>query len=213
MGPAGNQSPRHVTKANTFEEAGRLGKILGEAVEKVIGQIQFEDDIELAAKVELIDELPRRTFPDVDQAREKLRKAVSKLEQLRSSGASKQDVRTAECDWFGAEETLVLAEAAKNDILEKAYQSCLPAEIQVIKIGKWNYVGWQGEIFVEYALSVKEKADDTFVISLAGGELQGYIVTKEAAEAGGYEASNALFGYKSGDKFVDRTIRILNELK
>ena len=29
MGPAGNQSPRHVTRSNTFEESDRLGVILG----------------------------------------------------------------------------------------------------------------------------------------------------------------------------------------
>ncbi|HEY5140123.1 MAG TPA: neutral/alkaline non-lysosomal ceramidase N-terminal domain-containing protein, partial [Methylococcales bacterium] len=40
-GPSGNQSPRHVTKANTFAEAQRLGEILGKAVEKVLPTIQF----------------------------------------------------------------------------------------------------------------------------------------------------------------------------
>ena len=28
-GPSGNQSPRHVTRANTFDEAERLGGLLG----------------------------------------------------------------------------------------------------------------------------------------------------------------------------------------
>ena len=66
-GPAGNQSPRHVTKANTFEEADRLGKILGKAVEKAIDQIDFKDNVDLAAKVKLIDDLPKKVFPSVGE--------------------------------------------------------------------------------------------------------------------------------------------------
>ena len=83
------------------------------------------------------------------------------------------------------------------------------AEIQVIKVGPWNFVGWQGEVFIEYSLAVKSQSWDTFVISLANGELQGYIVTKEGFAIGGYEASNALFSYESGQILVDKTLQML----
>ena len=53
----------------------------------------------------------------------------------------------------------------------------MPAEVQVISVGPWNFVGWPGEVFVEYDLMVKEQAENTFVIGLANGELQGYVVT------------------------------------
>ena len=43
--------------------------------------------------------------------------------------------------------------------------------------------------------------------------MQGYIVTKEAAEEGGYEASNALFNYQSGQMLVDKTLEILDKAK
>ena len=97
--------------------------------------------------------------------------------------------------------------------MAKAYESCLPAEIQIIRIGNWNFVGWPGECFIEYSLEVKNHLPDTFVIELANGEMQGYIVTQEAAEKGGYEASNALFSYQSGQILVDKTIEILDEMK
>ncbi len=213
MGPSGNQSPRHVTKANTFEEAERLGKVLGKAVEKAISEIEFKDDVELASKVNLIEDLPTKVFPDVKDAEENLKKAVEKLENLRNSNASKQETRTAECDWFGAEETLTLSKAAASGLLKDGHKSCLPAEIQVIKVGDWNFIGWQGEVFIEYALAVKDKAKNSFVISCANGEMQGYIVTKEAAEEGGYEASNSLFSYEAGEIFVNKTLETLDELK
>ena len=211
MGPAGNQSPRHVTKANTFAEAKRLGEILGKAVEKVLPTIQFETEAAIKCKQATLD-LPKRTFPPVAAAQEKLDKAVSLLEHLRTSGAPRQQVRTAECDWFGAEETLTMAKAAAEGRLSQAYELALPAEIQIIKIGQWAFVGWQGEIFVDYALSVKKLFTDTFVISCANGELQGYIVTKEANDEGGYEASNALLSYESGDIMVHNSAQLLRTM-
>ena len=212
-GPAGNQSPRHVTKANTFEEANRLGEILGKAVEDVLPSIEYTDKTTLDVRQEFLADLPRKSFPSVAQAETKLERAVQKLEHLRNTKASPKETRTAECDFFGAEESLTLAKSAGDALLEKAYESCLPAEIQIIKIGPWSFVGWQGEVFVEYPLAVKEAKPEAFVISLANGELQGYIVTKEAAEEGGYEASNALFSYEAGRIMVDKTLELLSKLK
>jgi neutral ceramidase len=112
-------------------------------------------------------------------------------------------------DWFGAEEGLTLAKAAEAGRLDAVYRSCLPAEIQAIRVGPWWFVGWPGEIFVEYALAVKAQRPHTFIISLANGELQGYIATEEAADGGGYEASNALFAPLSGQILVDATLELL----
>jgi neutral ceramidase len=209
-GPCGNQSPRHVTKANTFEEAQRLGRILGGAVEKVLPGIEYSADLRLSVKQAFTD-LPKRQFPSVEAAQEKLNKAITTLETLRRNNAPSKEVRTAECDWFGAEETLTLARAAAQGRLEQVYNETLPAEIQIISVGDWNFAAWPGEIFVDYALAVKDRADNTFVISLANGQLQGYIVTEQADKEGGYEASNSLFNYKSGQILVDKTLEILSK--
>ena len=88
----------------------------------------------------------------------------------------------------------------------------MPAEIQAISIGPWNFIAWPGEMFVEFALEVKAKCPNTFLISYANGELQGYIVTKEAVEEGGYESSNAIFkSPESGDLMVRRTLELLSD--
>jgi hypothetical protein len=208
-GPAGNQSPRHVTKGNTFEEAERIGKIFGKAVEKVIPGIEFKSDLEISVQNKILNDLPRKQFPDVEQAEKKLKNAVDKLERLRKDNAPKQQIRTAECDWFGAEESLTLSKAAVDGTLEKTYQKLLPVEIQLISIGNWKFVGWPGEIFVEYSLEVKKQYPNTFIISLTNQQLQGYITTKEAAKEGGYEASNSLFNWQTGKVFVDNTIDLL----
>ena len=80
-----------------------------------------------------------------------------------------------------------------------------------MKIGPWSFVAWPGEMFIEYGLSIRGAFKDTFVINLANGELQGYIVTKEAAEEGGYEASNGLFSHNSGSIILEKTRELMIE--
>ena len=63
---------------------------------------------------------------------------------------------------------------------------------------------------MEYSLAIKSGHPDTFVASLVNGELQGYIVTEEAAAQNGYEASNALFHHASGDLMVQAAIDMLD---
>jgi hypothetical protein len=88
----------------------------------------------------------------------------------------------------------------------------MPAEIQILEVGPWRYVGWPGEVFVEFGLQITERYPGTFVINLANGEFQGYIVTEEAAREGGYEASNALFDHSSGDVLVRATKGLIDRV-
>lgn len=210
-GASGNQSPRHVTNANTFTEAKRIGDLLGKSIASVIPDIKFQTHSLISCLQSTLN-LPGREFPSVSVAQKKLGQAASYLENLHTNHSSSRDIRTAECDWFGAEETLTLAKASEEGKLAAEYESCLPAEIQIIKIGDWVFVAWPGEFFVEYALAIKEKWENTFFITMANGELQGYIVTPEAASEGGYEASNALLSHESGKLMVDNTLIMLEKI-
>jgi hypothetical protein len=209
-GPAGNQSPRHVVRANTLEEANRLGQIVGVAVAKSLSTIKFFETTHIECRTKRID-LPIREFASVDIARQKLDDSARKLETLRRIQAPRTQIRTAECDWFGAAESLTLSRAAADGRLVQFARSCLPAEVQLIRINDWDFIGWPGEMFVEFGLRVKARFPNAFIIAYANGELQGYLVTREAAEEGGYEASNALFkSPESGDALVDATLDLLS---
>jgi hypothetical protein len=211
-GPAGNQSLRHVTRENTFAEAERLGGLLGRAIAEAIPDISFDSDTILSSTRGFAD-LPRRVFPTVAQAEEELTEAAQELMRLRDVGAARQMVRTAEVNWFGAEETLTLSRAAQEGRLEAPYRSCLPAEVQILTVGPWAFVGWPGEIFVEHALAIKTQYDNAYVISLANGEFQGYIVTEKAAKRGGYEAANSIFAPQSGKIMVEKTLDLMRALR
>jgi neutral ceramidase len=210
-GPAGNQSVRHVARANTFTEARRLGEKLGRAVKKAIANVDYLPAASLAVTQAFLD-LPARSFPTVEQAQRQLTAAAGKLRSLRAQHTDKALIRRAEVDWFGAEETLTLAKAAQDGRLEAAIRACLPAEVQVLRIGPWSFVAWPGEIFVEYALAIKAQCPNAFAISLANGELQGYIATEEANQDGGYEAANALFAPVGGQLLVDTSLALLETM-
>lgn len=203
-GPCGDQSPRHVVRANTFEEATRLGGLLGESIVKAAASVIYSGDIALACARELVN-LPERTFPTIAQAEEHLAQSARRLESLRRSGADRREIRTAECDWFGAEESLTLARAAAAGRIREAVASVLPAEVNVMRIGPWAFVGWPGEAFVEFALQVKAACPNSYVIELANGELQGYLVTEEAVQKGWYEAMNAAFANPEAGLALVRT--------
>lgn len=208
-GTAGNQSPRHVTKANTFEEAERIGKVVADSIiSKVTDNVPFTSHVNISAVQSLVD-LPKRTFPTVEWAEEHRDKSKKRFEELKKTSNIPQEVRTAEVNWFGSEELLYLSKLAQTNELEQFYNSSLPAEIQIIKVGEWKFVAWPGEVFVEYGLELKKHFDNVALITYANGELQGYIVTKEAQEKGFYEAGNSFFDYKAGELMLNETIREL----
>jgi hypothetical protein len=153
--------------------------------------------------------LQPRVLPPLAQAEAQAKAALAKFQSLRAAGAPRPEVRTAECDSFGAEETVALAQAALDGRLQAAVGQCSPAEIQVFEVGPWKFVFWPGEFFVEYGLQVKAGSPDTFVVTMANGELQGYIVTPEAVARGTYEATNAVFDADNGRQVVAATLALL----
>lgn len=207
-GASGNLSPRHSVKANTLSEAKRLGDQLGAAVASVLPGITCTDQWPLWLRRTFVP-LTVRAFPPVAVASAHAAQARQHFEALRAGGGPKAAVRTAECAWFGAEETVTLARAAEDGRLQAAVAACTPAEVLAVGLGPWRLVFWPGEFFVEYALAVKARSPRTFVATMANGELQGYVVTAEAVAAGTYEALNAVFSHECGPRVVEATLGLL----
>ena len=196
-------------------EAERLGRRLGESVVhslRLLADSDFRGDIVLASgqrKVELV----ANKFPPVGEAQAALRQALQRYDELKRAGAPHGAVRTAECAVFGCEESLTLAQAQASGELAQWQEQYRFAEVQAFRIGDLFLAALPGEQFVEYGLEIKSRAAGrTFVISLANGELQGYIVTPEASISGGYEASFALFRPESGAILVNASLNLLREL-
>jgi hypothetical protein len=213
-GPSGNQSTRHFIKSNTFDEAQRLGYVLGRRITDRVRQLEsahFKEWVPISTRHSSVM-LPKKTFMPLQAAEQKVIMLKTKLKQMRLEKAPPSEIRTVEVDWFGAEENKQLAEMAANGEIEQIYQSVLPAEIDVIGIDDSHFVFLPGELFVEYSLTIKEKSPvQTFVASLSNGVLAGYLVTEEAEQEGGYETFNSIFPAKAGHVMVNEVLAILEK--
>jgi hypothetical protein len=211
-GPCGNLSPRYHVRGQTFAEARRLGESLGQQILSAIAELadsDFRSDIRLAAAREFID-LPPRDFGTVEQAEQELAEAVAEYERLKAAGAPHGPVRTAECTVFGAEERVTLARAQAEGATAKVLDEYLPVEIQALRLGNAFLACLPGECFVEYALELKRRVPNAFVVSLANGELQGYIPTPDAT---GYEARLSFFEPEAGLRMIETAAQLAAGLK
>lgn len=200
-GACGNQSPRHVVRGNTFAEAERLGHALADSVIVAMAAPKFAAELSLAHAVATA-RLPLRDIPNEAQAAAGLDTAQARYNALKKAKPGSPETRTAEVDLFGAQETLTLAKAAKKGTLKAAAEACMPAEVQCFRIGRQRIAAFPGEIFVEFVLDLQAEFSGLHAITMANGELQGYLVTEEAVREGGYEAGNALFKSPDGGNIL-----------
>ena len=214
-GPEGNQSPRHFISGTNFDEAKRLGYLLGERIYNTITRLEenrFKRNVKLKAMSSFID-LPKRNFLSVEDAEESSREADEEYNRLKKEGADPKKVRTAECARFGYDEAVTLTKAAHSGRLEDVYRKILPAEITVFQVDEAVFVSLPCEIFVEYSLWIKERSPKkAYVLCLTNGALEGYIITREILEDGGYEAAITLFLPDAGEKLVDESIKLIESL-
>jgi neutral/alkaline ceramidase-like enzyme len=214
-GPSGNQSPRRFVNGQTFAEAERLGRKLGAAVCHALDELaddSWQQTAPLASRLAML-ELPRNPCRTLAEAECLLADYQTRYDQLQRAHAPHAEVRTAECAVFGAEGTVTLAEAEARGELEARLRDYRPIEVQALRIGAVNLIGLPGECFTEYGLEIKRRASRcTFVATLVNGELQGYIVTPEAAAHGGYEATNAVFAPESGRILVDTAVDLVSTI-
>ena len=212
MGASGNQSPRYCVRGQTFEEATRLGTILGKAIEETLPTIKYIPGAMIKTTSTGI-EYPLRKLPTVAEAEAKVKAVREKFARQQHDGTPRAVVRTTECDLFGAEATHALALSNEKGGIEAALKQSMPAEIMIVRVGDWTFVGWQGEIFIEYALAIRKANPNTFVFTCANGNTAGYLTTEEAAREGGYEASTSVFATTGGDVLVKATQDLLDSMK
>lgn len=211
-GPSGNQSPRRFVSGQTFEEAERLGRKLGAKVCSAFDALAdeaWQATTSLTSRLIQV-ELPRNRIRELSEAERLLTEYQSTYERSKRDSAPREEIRTAECAVFGAETCLALAQAETQDKLDAGLRDYCPTDVQALRIGSVCLVGLPGECFTEYGLELKRRAQQrTFVVSLVNGDLQGYIVTPEAAAAGGYEATNAVFAPESGQILVRAAVDLV----
>jgi neutral ceramidase len=213
QGATGDQSSRYFRKGQTFEEADRFGRIIGEEADRVLGGLSWNREPVLGSASEEVEPVWKE-IPPIPELESRIARYWDELHRLEASGAPYVERQTCYLDRLGVELTLGIARAHAR--AEKApWELDAPLEVHALRIGEACIVGYQGEIFVEYSLAT-EKASPfahTYVFTLANGIGPGYVVDRLSAEKGVFEAGASMLKPETGRKIMDAAARLMERLK
>ena len=213
QGTSGDQSSRYFRRGQSFDEAERVGRLMGKKAADVIENMVFEKDFRMA-HVWKETEIRIRKYPPIEKLEEEVKERTAYYEKLKKEGAAYLDVQNANLRMLGAEDKLGYAICLREGKRIDLYEDENPAEVSVFRMGDHVICGYPGEVFVNYGLVVKQKskAASTFVFELADGCLPGYCITDDAYEEDGYEAGNCLLEPKFGDIISGIALDLIDEV-
>ena len=213
QGASGNQSSRYFRTGESFDEAERVGRLLGQAAWTQVEKGVYRQDVTVAAASDTI-EPDIRCFGSEAELERRVAADKARYEDLyaRYGQSEKREEyylwQNANLKLLGSEDQLGMIRMQKKGVEIELLRDERPAEIQVFRIGDACVVGVPGEVFVEYALYVKAMAGYPVVMfnSLTNGCLPGYLITPQGMAAGGYEADTSMLDVAFGRRLVDRIL-------
>jgi len=220
QGTSGNQSSRYYRQGESYDEAERVGRVLGKAAYKALQKIQWNNDIDIKVAGVIVD-VELRNFG----TEEDLRKQVAHDEEVYKDLYAKygdSKVREEYYLWqnanlklLGSEDQLGYVLMQKKGIRIELMEDEVPAEVQVFNLGGTCVIGLPGEIFVEYGLYLKAAAGFGVVVvnELTNGVLPGYLYTPESLVTGGYETDTSMLGEGFGRKLMDAVLDTVEKVK
>jgi neutral ceramidase len=172
-----------------------VAKILADESARVLSDIRYSDEAELAATQEWLELGVRLPSPD----------KVREARKLLAAAEGKAPFR--EMPLVYARETVIMSER---------YPKTERVPVQALRIGDTGVVAFAGEPFVELGLEVRKRSPfrQNFLIGLSNDHV-GYVPTVEAHEQGGYETWRAKTSYlerEAAPKIVAATLRRLNAI-
>lgn len=220
QGASGNQSSRYYRQGESFDEAERVGRILGKAAATVLEHAAWSNELPIRTADKSI-ELELRTFGTEEELEKKVaqdKKTYEELYEKYGKSENREEYylwQNANLKMLGSEDQLGYVKMQKKGMRIELLTDENPAEIQVITLGDTCIVGVQGEVFVEYALYIKAMAGYEMVVfnELTNGCLPGYLYTPESLVEGGYETDTSMLGEKFGRHLVDAILDVIEETK
>ena len=220
QGAYGNQSSRYYRHGESFDEAERVGRVLGKAAHSILANAVWETDLDIRIATAEMD-LELRSFGTEEDLSAKVAhdEAVYKDLYAKYGNSTNRDEyylwQNANLKLLGSEDQLGYVRMQKKGTKIELLEDEAPAEIQVVRLGGACIVGAPGEIFVEYALYVKAMAGFGMVVfnELTNGCLPGYLYTPEALVEGGYETDTSMLDVKFGRHMVDKILDTIELIK
>lgn len=210
QGASGNQSSRYYRKGESYDEAERVGRLLGKAAWSVVERGEYKSDLTLSV-ASSVAEPQIRSFGREEALEKRVAEDRARYEDLYSR-FGKSDKREEYYLWqnanlklLGSEDQLGYVRMQRKGIPIELLRDERPAEIQVMIIGDTCVVGMPGEAFVEYGLYVKAMAGFSKVLfhTLTNGCMPGYLITPQGMAEGGYEADTSMLDVKFGRTLID----------
>lgn len=211
QGASGDQSSRYFRVGQSFDEAERVGGLMGQTAIEVVNAMNFSDDITVAVATEQFP-IDIRVYDPIPVLEEKVREKTKIYEDLKAAGASYLDVQNANLRMLGAEDMLGYAICVRDGKRIDLRDDENPCSVTVVRLGDLFVVGLPGEIFVEYALKIKEPGN-IFVYELTNGCLPGYCYNDEELKTEGYEVGNSMVAPGFGNVLAAKAAKLIAELK
>ena len=172
-----------------WNEAGRIGKVLGHSVEAIIDSIDIEA-IDIMRVIYKTLEIPRRHI-----SKQEVEKAEKIWNECR--GVIPSLIDGVPDEWYAQD---LLEMVKKNEIAEKV-------ELQAIRIGNGVICTLPGEVFTDYGLELKRKSPFKYTVPFGiTNQSVGYVPTPEAIINGGMEGKTCHFSRlaaEAGDMIID----------
>lgn len=175
----------------SFEESERIGRTVARAVAEAMDRLTFLPSVDLKS-VRRTVRLPCATVTDEE---------VAWAKQVVAQPADPTK-----------DFTMDRVKAMRVMRLHEMEERHIPAEVHVLRVGDVAFVGFPAEMFVEWAMQVKEQSPFryTFPIDLSNGSV-GYIPTRRAFENGGYEPVSSIFTPDVGEVLVEAALDLLEQ--
>jgi neutral/alkaline ceramidase-like enzyme len=195
-----------ITPGRTFERAAELGRLLADAALAELPSV-VTDGSRPIASISMPVELPLKKFPAIEETTKTLIDADDQLAKLTATDAPPEQLMTAKTQRLYASITNFYARETRT--LPDGH---LPIELQGVRIGDAVFVAVPAEVFVEIGLKVKQETPHrVFIVGIANGYI-GYLPTREAHSAGGYEVVSSKCRPEAADVLVESVVNLTQRL-
>ncbi len=192
-----------IAPGRTFERAAELGGRMADAVWAALGDIETSDQAALDARSVTVD-MPRRQYLSPEEAARALREAERRAQELAGGSESSAEYRQAKSE--------LLYRSIEDYYSRQNADRVLRIEVQAIRVQDAVFAAVPGEVFAEIGLRVKRSAaHPIFVTGLANGYV-GYLPSRRAYEAGGYEVVSSQCTAEAEDWLVEGILQLGREL-
>lgn len=220
QGTSGNQSSRYYRQGESYDEAERVGRILGKAALKALENAQWITDMPIAV-ASAQQELKLRDFGTEEELRAKVAEDEANYKYLygKYGKSTNRDEyylwQNANLKLLGSEDQLGYIIMRKKGTKIELLEDEGPAEALAFRLGGCCVIGIPGEAFVEYGLYLKAMAGFGTVIvnELTGGVLPGYMYTPESLVTGGYETDTSMLDEEFGMNLMHTALKAARSLR